>query len=213
MTKQLVVARYSESLDWLQQINSEYQINVYNKGNAINNSFTTNLENIGREAHTYLKYIVDNYDNLAETIVFCQGNPFPHCQNFIEQINLTKIDSFQWLANSLFDSDPFGKPHHHLHVDIKSFLQVALPDIEVPANFKFGPGAQFIVTKETILSKPKEVYEKMLSLFTEEQYNDAYKQNDLVDGRPIDWFYHFACILERAWELLLLYNCPPTIRT
>ena len=46
------------------------------------------MNNVGREGHTYYKYICDNYENLAEYTIFVQGRPFDHSPNIIS--NLTK---------------------------------------------------------------------------------------------------------------------------
>lgn len=66
----MVVARYDEDISWTQKYNSV----VYNKGDHLSNSIS--LDNVGREAHTYLRHIITNYHNLEETLIFVQGNPF-----------------------------------------------------------------------------------------------------------------------------------------
>ena len=43
----------------------------FEKGNVYK---TINLPNIGREAHTYLYHIINNYDNLADINVFLPGS-------------------------------------------------------------------------------------------------------------------------------------------
>jgi hypothetical protein len=44
-----------------------------------------NLPNVGREADTYLRHIVQNYEGcLADVTVFCQGNPFEHSPDFLK---------------------------------------------------------------------------------------------------------------------------------
>lgn len=79
MKNKIVISRYDENLDWLDLINqSNYDIVIYNKGNDINRE-CIKLDNVGREAHTFLTYIVDNYDNLPEYTIFLQGEPFYHC--------------------------------------------------------------------------------------------------------------------------------------
>lgn len=73
----LVVARYNENIDWLK--NTALNYIIFNKGEANLPLWVKNeikLPNIGREAHTYLTYIILNYDNLPEHSVFVQGNPF-----------------------------------------------------------------------------------------------------------------------------------------
>jgi hypothetical protein len=74
----LVVARYYENIDWVLPYN-DIAI-VYNKGEELTLSFSNviNLENVGREGHTYLYHIIQNYNSLSNRIIFCQGSPFDH---------------------------------------------------------------------------------------------------------------------------------------
>ena len=60
---------------------------IYNKGkDDIDEYNPIKLNNVGREGHTYYKYIYDNYDNLADYTIFLQGCPFGHCYTIIEDI-------------------------------------------------------------------------------------------------------------------------------
>jgi len=73
----IVIARYNESLDWLDTCLTPEQrrsVWVYDKGTS------GSLPNIGREAHTYLTHIIENWDNLPERVYFLQGDPFPHLE-------------------------------------------------------------------------------------------------------------------------------------
>ena len=67
----IIVARYNEDINWL---NMFYDIiNIYDKGMKYNlHSFQ--LPNIGREGHTYLYHIINNWDNLSRRTLFqfCQ---------------------------------------------------------------------------------------------------------------------------------------------
>jgi len=78
---EIIVSRYNENLKW---INTEpfdkYPLTIYNKGN--NNDFdysskikkVINTENVGREGHTYLLHIIENYENLPDFIIFLPGS-------------------------------------------------------------------------------------------------------------------------------------------
>ena len=75
MKIQFVVARYNENIDHLKIFNDITVI--YNKGNDdIDNIYKNviKLINIGREGHTYLYHIINNYDNLAHKTFFMQHN-------------------------------------------------------------------------------------------------------------------------------------------
>jgi hypothetical protein len=77
---EIVVARYNENLEWInEEPFNKFPVVCYNKGN--NNNFEIkgphkvfNLENVGREGHTFLYHIINNYDNLADVTVFLPGS-------------------------------------------------------------------------------------------------------------------------------------------
>ena len=79
-TVKIVVARYNESLCWLNEYPfNQFEYIVYNKGD--NDAFEKNhvkqivtLENVGRCDHTYLYHIIENYDCLSDVIVFFTGS-------------------------------------------------------------------------------------------------------------------------------------------
>ena len=89
MKTEIVVARYNENLDWLKKIkkSKDLKITVYNKGNNDINVPFISLANIGRESHTYLYHIINNYDNLADQTIFCQGDSIFHSPGFLDLIN------------------------------------------------------------------------------------------------------------------------------
>ena len=79
-TVKIVVARYNESLCWLNEYPfNQFEYIVYNKGD--NDTFEKNhvtqivtLENVGRCDHTYLYHIIENYENLSNINVFFTGS-------------------------------------------------------------------------------------------------------------------------------------------
>ncbi len=62
-----VVSRFEENVDYLQHYPFEYTL--YNKGSPINET-SISLPNLGKCDHTYLTFIVDNYDALPEITLF-----------------------------------------------------------------------------------------------------------------------------------------------
>ena len=74
---EFVIAHYNENLDWLMSIANH--THIYHKGTDLRPpSLPLNawdrLPNVGRESHTYLHHIINNYDNLPEITVFLQGD-------------------------------------------------------------------------------------------------------------------------------------------
>ncbi len=76
---EFVIARYNEDVDFL--LHGEFKnktIYLYNKGLSIKNPSILNaknikiikLPNVGKCDHTYLYHIVNNYNNLADIIIF-----------------------------------------------------------------------------------------------------------------------------------------------
>jgi len=84
MNYNIVVSRFNEDITWTKQFKN---VIIYNKGNDdIDEYNPIKLKNVGREGHTYYKYIHDNYEELADYTIFLQGNPIDHCPTIIEDI-------------------------------------------------------------------------------------------------------------------------------
>lgn len=74
---EIVLAVYGDDLQWCEMyaaITTVYQKKDHGTTSS-RNFHEVNLPNVGRETHTYLYHIVNNYDRLAEVTVFGQGNP------------------------------------------------------------------------------------------------------------------------------------------
>lgn len=55
MSYNIIVARYNENVEWTKQFKN---VIIYNKGNKLNGGYNQIfLDNVGREGHTYYKYI------------------------------------------------------------------------------------------------------------------------------------------------------------
>ena len=81
----LVVSRYRENLDWLNEISVPTV--VYNKGGALDLPAKIGVRHVvnrGREAGTILQAIVDHYDKLPSVLYFVQGNN--HADNLQERL-------------------------------------------------------------------------------------------------------------------------------
>jgi hypothetical protein len=133
---------------------------------------------MAREAYAYLSFIVSYYHELNDDdeVIFCQGNPFQHGGDFIEDIKSGKI-----IFGSKYSEDPggWGKTHGlpmHSYCDV-----MGLPRQE---TYYFIPGAQFRVTIKQIRSRPSSFYVALLNLC------------QLPKPTKIAW------VLERLWPLI-----------
>jgi len=93
MSYKIIVARYNENIEWLN--NEMDNCIIYNKGEALGLNNEIMLENFGRESETYLRYIIDNYDQLPDIIIFTQANISDHRgSNDINYLLGIKNDAF-----------------------------------------------------------------------------------------------------------------------
>jgi hypothetical protein len=200
---QMVVARYNEDVKWLLPFKDI--VIIYNKGeyNSLLNNFNTiNLKNYGRESHTYLYHIINNYDNLTEKIIFFQGKIDDHKilniedyfgnNNFIAKFNELNIDT---LKNKIDHFGKWKKDYKNGNMKISSYTPydwlTKIIGIELDSNINISKvvwGANFSISKDIILSKPKIFYENIL------RYIDYHINPE--EG-------HF---LERTWYLIFNNN-------
>ena len=95
----IVVACHKESIEWLLPYN-DITI-IYHKGTNKIPPFENSIKlpNIGREGHTYLYHIIENFSNLSERVTFIQADPFLHNDTIIFGIdNSEKLMPFQPLG-------------------------------------------------------------------------------------------------------------------
>jgi len=212
MKYHFVIARYNENIDWINYIDSNlYDIYIYNKGNKlpnILNCIIIELENTGRESHTYLYHINNNYDNLPEKIIFTQANPFDHVNNnFINQVNnfTTYNDKFFYFSKDILNieydknTNKFcengilngkeWKNYHKLNCPLSETMKKLFKDFK-EENLKliFGTGAIYGVNKELILNNDKIFYTSCIDIL-----NNSSNLVNPDEGHSFErlWFYIF----------------------
>lgn len=166
----IVVARYNENVEWTKKFTN---VILYNKGKKLDNGYNEILlNNVGREGHTYYKYICDNYDNLEDYTVFLQGNPFDHSPNIISNLNKYINNKelnigFEFLSEHIHYSSinvecKRYKECRNIHNTWKRVFGVNYTcDND---SLIFGAGAQFIISKKYILKRPKIFYENIVKI-------------------------------------------------
>ena len=166
MTFCIIVARYNENIEWTKQFEN---VIIYNKGSNIENEYNEKiLNNVGREGHTYYKYIYDNYENLSDYTIFLQGNPFDHSPNIISNLNKYINNKelnikFEFLSELLILCN-LNNCKYHYGLPLKDTYYKIFNERKENIEFIFGSGAQFIVSKQNILKRPKEFYLKIVEL-------------------------------------------------
>ena len=212
---EIVVSRFNENIEWAIPYNDI--VTIYNKGSDIDLDFTTiySLENVGREGHTYLYHIIQNYDQLSEQILFLQGNPkddtirnelddrwienkwgdSPSTAYNIEDYLFKKMF---WVSNLrpsfLYCEDDFDKVMYtNIESDLtmKQYFEkyIQCDNLSsIPTPFYWFQKGQFICKREHILSNDISFYHRLI-----ESIN--YTNN------PIEGHY-----LERFWYYILHMN-------
>lgn len=155
----VIIARFREDLSWISNIDRDlFKVTVYNKGESINADCIP-LENVGREADTYLNFIIDNYYQIIdnERYFFLQGNPFDHGFS-ISHLNDHSKSKLNFMAfgrpyrenigSKLGKNFPKGLPLNHFCEMIFSNLSFQNGDL-----ISFNPGGQFSVKGSSILQR------------------------------------------------------------
>lgn len=75
----LVISKYKEDVSWISKTEyNRFNKIVYNKDSEfdfiVDGVTCINIPNVGREGHTYLYHIVENYESLAELTIFLPGS-------------------------------------------------------------------------------------------------------------------------------------------
>jgi hypothetical protein len=230
----LIIARYNENLDWIEYIPKNLNINIiiYNKGLDNINYPSIKLQNIGRESHTYLYYIIENYNNLADINIFTQGDPFIHNPNFIYDLyKINTYEDIQPLSYGYSYNTPPPEITYNFYEKYKSNFYIDYLDNNFQPNNIYYYN---YFSEVTINNIKKELNEKDLlkyyikkldisnikdkyllptsysALFSVKKYIiqkrniNFYKNilNILLDTKKFDMGY----ILERLWLMIFYYN-------
>ncbi|GAK71577.1 hypothetical protein RRU01S_18_00320 [Agrobacterium rubi TR3 = NBRC 13261] len=108
----IILARYSEALEWIVDIPVDFRVIIYNKGQEITSPTVlaradeiVARPNVGRESETYLHHMRTRATDDRFFTVFSQGDPITHSPDFIDLLrNWRRWDdvqalSWQWLAD------------------------------------------------------------------------------------------------------------------
>jgi hypothetical protein len=183
----IVTNHYNENLDWLYTNKNNKQIVVCSKKNASPQCQVS--KNKGREASGYLKYIIDNYDNLPEHIAFIHGheNAWHQTYTLVESIfNCAKYEEHDYIGlNNVFIDDrrinenPIMNKMKDLWInDFEPYLNIPFPDYLL-----HDCCAQFIVSKKRILKNSLKAYEHWYNMFME-------TDNDYDLGLLFEYIWH-----------------------
>ena len=184
----------NEQADWVKK-HPDNMYHIYLKDNGLLSDMLqdniTKIDNVGYNIYSYMKYIVDNYDNLPEVVVFCKNNVFPrHVSKevFLEQSSrkvftcieepsrwrlqypitmLSSDNGFMELNTSWYTS------HHPTKYfsNFNDFYKFIFECEEVPRYLRFAPGGNYVVPKQNILLRSKKFYLNLMNFVSHHQFS------------------------------------------
>jgi len=207
MNKSLIISRYKEDLEWLKKYN-DFEITVYNKGCKLSedkNFKVLNLENVGRESHTWLHHIVENYNSLNDINIFLQGKiddlncmAYKNPNDYLEKIHkygfsvsrFGLLGPFHWDWNVKINKDIRYKEQWQNNeisrskIGFRNFSKQLFP--EIPLFIATSYSGCFAVKREIIRQHDINFYKKLLEILS--------KHNNPIEGHYMErlWCYIFT---------------------
>ncbi len=158
-------------MKWLKYIpkkeERDYSIYLSNSGDETQNPNVDKevmVENIGREAGHYLQYLISNYENLPDVVVFLQAEPWPHFNQKVEVL----MELLWGNPRFRFPLCYIGESYNEIGLPIEkhslkeAILKKGWGDQQIPKSTRMAIGAQFYVKKNIILKRSILHYQSIL---------------------------------------------------
>tara|TARA_A100001015_G_C15018806_1_gene726917 strand:- start:68 stop:763 length:696 start_codon:yes stop_codon:yes gene_type:complete len=207
MSKCLIISRFKEDISWLNSY-KEFKLYIYNKGDEVaynNCKNIINIPNLGRESHTWLYHIVNNYNKLEDINIFLQGsiddlgcmafeNPNEYCKNINKYGFAVKryglLGPLHWENNIDIQKDSRYKKDWEegkiskSDIGFRKFAKSIFP--EIPIFVATSYGGCFALKKETIHKYDIEFYRHLLKILG--------KHINPIEGHYMErlWCYMFT---------------------
>ena len=189
----LLVAHYNDNsyLNFVNQIKSKYDVVIYDKSRSIESEDfdVVHMQNIGREAYAYIKYIIDNYENLSDFNIFIQDDIDNHVHNKNDFIKFCDDHIKNGKDFGLYPcryrkggSGPIIKRTIKNGINCRGMKELPARDsvklfcekfnISLPDIYSTWTCAHFIVSRKRILKHKKEFYSSILDWLPSHNKND-----------------------------------------
>lgn len=162
----LVISCYGEpNLEWVK----EYSENIVSLDKLKNN--------VGYNIYSYIDWIVQNYDNLPQTMMFIKNNMLQRhitkeefdkiCNNktftpILTQKHGTYMPVCYYSNGLYYEVNDSWYFNEHQHKHFGSYNEFAdIMGLPKPDYIPFAPGACYIVPRENVLKRSKEFYQKL----------------------------------------------------
>jgi hypothetical protein len=191
INSKIIVSRYNEDINFLDKLKN-FKIIVYEKNDTTSEYHI--IKNKGHEATVYLKYIIDNYDNLDDYTIFlhCHEYSWHQSGSIVDIINnnINKLHGCTNLNNYyLGNMDNLDISKSDLGIFFRKFIKGATGSNLLYPNFTKGTlgCAQFIVHKENILFHSKCFYENIYNWLLETEIDNYWTSRFLEWTWDLFW--------------------------
>jgi hypothetical protein len=216
----VVVAYYNEDLSWLKYLRKECCIDdilLISKKHKHHPEYeTVSLPNVGKESHSFMWYIVNNYENLPENVFFCQGGitsnemkylKFMYVVNNLSNVNRNGVIalpgqlSFRYGAfdydfkiDEWTSSNPLNENFTRKLVPSKVrpfgkwYTTFITDDLTKISKYGVSYNGIFCTTRDSILRFPKRIYEEL------------FKQSSVAESTEVGHY------LERSYYSMFVNN-------
>jgi len=193
----IVISTYKKPILYAERLRQKgFEVRAYTKENP--DSPYNVPKNVGQDATAYLKYIIDNYENLPEYSIMTHDHEYSHHQdgNIVDAI-INQIGNSNPYYNFNIVTGPgefyMGETTQFIKW-YNEFLEPYLGPLKQYGEFVRNQklNGQFLVHKSLIVANPKKMYENI--------YNWCMNSN-------VDWFIS-SIIIEIFW-ILIWKQIPP----
>eukprot|EP00742_Colponemidia_sp_Colp-10_P008880 GILJ01009645.1.p1 GENE.GILJ01009645.1~~GILJ01009645.1.p1 ORF type:complete len:240 (+),score=22.38 GILJ01009645.1:73-720(+) len=170
----MIVTNAVGNMTWLENLGTP--VAIYNRNLSSADLPTISMTryrslrpNLGNEGHTYLRFIIDHYENLPEKVVFLHGHRTSwHTEldmdRFLSRLKWNDIRFYANFDTTYFQNIGLDSQTEELPFVCTMWQQAGLQEYigVCPPFIKTECCAQFLVSKERILLRPKRFYQRLL---------------------------------------------------
>lgn len=185
----VISSHYKEDLNWVNFI--KYPVKVYSK--TLKNKNFINFNKV-QEAPAYLKYIIENYNNLPEYSIFIHGHLMSEHQsdniiNIVNSIDFTKdiinLNREDWVQTISRGDEFEDRKFSWIEENWKDLIGDYLP---LPDSLSFPSCAQFSIHKSKITQYPIEFWQHLFD------WCEKTELDNFISSRIFEyiWYYIFS---------------------
>jgi len=181
----VLIAHHNKDISWVNEITANVNIKIYSTSDPTKIYVTPNK---GMDANMYLRYIIDNYDDLPERTLFVHHHKEDWTQDFtlpyiINNLNWNLDNYFSICSRKnygdVFIIDPRTKQWLK---DVWFNFEKYIP---FPDQLFYFAGTQFMCHRDLILQYPKSYWKQLLGWLL------LSTLPDWLMGRIFEWTWHY----------------------